>query len=115
LSPSPRPIPPDCSICIRKGRIEVGADADVVVWDPQGSKTLSAKTHHSKNDFNVFEGRTVKGIPTYTLSQGRIVWADGQLRTVAGQGRYIKRPAFGANFDALARRASLHAPTAVVR
>lgn len=99
----------------RKGRIEVGADADVVVWDPQGSKTLSAKTHHSKNDFNVFEGRTVKGIPTYTLSQGRIVWADGQLRTVAGQGRYIKRPAFGANFDALALRASLHAPTAVVR
>jgi len=99
----------------RKGRIEAGADADLVVWDPQGSKTLSAKTHHSKNDFNVFEGRTVKGIPRYTLSQGRVVWADGELRAVAGQGRYIKRPAFGANFSACALRASLNAPTAVAR
>ncbi|HEY8907276.1 MAG TPA: dihydropyrimidinase, partial [Rhodoferax sp.] len=47
----------------QKGSVSVGADADIVVWDPTGSKTLSAKTQFSKGDFNVFEGRTVKGIP----------------------------------------------------
>ena len=48
----------------RKGSVSAGADADLVVWDPQGSKTLSVKTQHSKVDFNIFEGMTVRGIPT---------------------------------------------------
>lgn len=99
----------------RKGRVAVGADADLVVWDPNGSKTLSAKTHHSKNDFNVFEGRTVRGIPRYTVSQGTLVWADGDLRAREGAGRYIKRPAFTADFSANALRERLLAPTAVQR
>jgi dihydropyrimidinase len=46
----------------RKGVIAAGADADIVLWDAEGSKTLSVKTQFSKGDFNVFEGRTVKGI-----------------------------------------------------
>lgn len=99
----------------RKGCIAVGADADLVLWDPAGSKTLSAATQHSKGDFNIFEGRTVTGIPSHTISQGRLVWADGDLRAVAGAGRYIKRPAFGAGFAAVARRARELAPTAVER
>jgi dihydropyrimidinase len=99
----------------RKGIVAVGADADLVVWDPTGSKTLSAKTHHSKNDFNIFEGRTVQGIPTYTVSQGNLVWVNGELRAQAGAGRYIKRPAFGSNFAANALRAKTLAPTAVKR
>src|SRR5574337_1270829 len=99
----------------QKGSVSVGADADLVVWDPQGSKTLSARTQHSKGDFNVFEGRTVRGIPSHTLSQGELVFAQGDLRAVRGKGRYIKRPAFGTHFAAVKLRAETLAPTAVAR
>jgi dihydropyrimidinase len=99
----------------QKGCVAVGADADLVVWDPSGTKTLSAKTQHSKGDFNIFEGRTVRGIPSHTLSQGELVFVQGDLRAVKGKGRYIKRPAFGANFAANKLRAEALAPTAVKR
>jgi len=78
----------------RKGLVAVGSDADVVVWDPQGTRTISAKTQHNKGGFNVFEGRTVKGIPTTTLAAGKVVWHQGELRAVEGAGRHIDRPAF---------------------
>jgi len=78
----------------RKGIIAPGADADIVVWDPHGTRTISAKTQFSKGGFNVFEGRTVRGIPSYTLAAGEIVFARGELRAVAGAGRHIDRPAF---------------------
>lgn len=99
----------------QKGSVSVGADADLVVWDPAGTKNLSAKTQFSKGDFNVFEGRTVKGIPSHTLSQGKLVFVQGDLRAEQGSGRYLKRPAFGANFAANALRAEVLTPTAVQR
>ncbi|HSV51080.1 MAG TPA: amidohydrolase family protein, partial [Burkholderiaceae bacterium] len=99
----------------RKGVVAEGADADLVLWDPQGSKTFSAKTQHSKGDFNIFEGRTVRGIASHTVSAGRLVYARGELRAEPGAGRYLKRPPFGANFQAAARRAKDLAPTAVPR
>jgi dihydropyrimidinase len=99
----------------RKGCIAPGADADVVLWDPKGSKTISAKTHHSKGDFNIFEGRTVRGLASHTVSRGNLVWADGDLRARQGAGQYVKRPAFGTNFEAVARRSHDLAPTPVQR
>ena len=99
----------------RKGCVAVGADADLVVWDPEGTKTLSVKTQHSKGDFNIFEGRTVKGIPSHTVSQGELVFVQGDLRAVQGKGRYIKRPAFSDNFTANRLRSETLAPTPVVR
>ncbi|HEX8477330.1 MAG TPA: dihydropyrimidinase [Telluria sp.] len=78
----------------RKGVIAVGADADIVVWDPAGTKTLSAATQHSKGGFNIFEGRTVRGIPSTTIAAGKVVYANGDLRAEAGAGRHIDRPAF---------------------
>lgn len=99
----------------QKGTIQVGSDADIVVWDPSGSKTLSAKTQHSKGDFNIFEGRTVTGIPSHTISQGKVVFVNGDLRAEQGVGRYIKRPAFGPQFNAVQKRAEALAPTAVQR
>ena len=99
----------------QKGSVSVGADADLVVWDPAGTKTLSVKTQHSKGDFNIFEGRTVKGIPSHTISQGELVYVQGDLRAVKGKGRYIKRPAFSDNFTANKLRAETLAPTAVKR
>ena len=99
----------------QKGSVSIGADADLVVWDPAGTKTLSAKTQFSKNDFNIFEGRTVKGIPSHTLSQGKLVFVQGDLRAERGAGRYLKRPAFGANFAANKLRAEVLTPTPVIR
>ena len=99
----------------QKGTLSAGADADIVVWDPQGTKTLSAKTQYSKGDFNIFEGMTVRGIPSHTISQGKLVFVRGELRAEKGVGRYIKRPAFGSNFDAVHKRAEVNAPSAVMR
>ena len=99
----------------QKGSVSVGADADLVVWDPAGTKTLSVKTQHSKGDFNIFEGRTVRGIPSHTVSQGELVYVQGDLRAVQGKGRYIKRPAFGPDFGAVQQRAKVQMPTAVTR
>ncbi|MCX7276356.1 MAG: dihydropyrimidinase [Burkholderiales bacterium] len=99
----------------RKGCVVAGADADLVVWDPAGTKTLSAKTQKSLGDFNIFEGRTVTGVPSHTLSQGKVVYANGDLRAERGVGKYVKRPPFGPQFDALAKKTALQAPHPVSR
>jgi len=99
----------------QKGTVSVGADADIVVWDPEGTRTISAKTHHQNVDFNIFEGKTVKGIPTHTISRGKVVWANGELKAVQGAGRYVDRPAFNPVFEALNKQAEINTPTAVER
>ena len=99
----------------RKGTIQVGSDADIVVWNPDGERTISAKTHHQNVDFNIFEGRTVKGIPTHTISQGEVVWDNGELKAIEGKGRYINRPAFSPVYDAVKKTAALKEPQAVDR
>jgi dihydropyrimidinase len=76
----------------RKGAVAVGADADLVVWDPAGTRTISAATHHGKGDFSIYEGMQVTGVPAVTLSRGAVVWRDGQLRAERGAGRYVDRP-----------------------
>ena len=96
----------------RKGAIEPGADADIVVWDPAAHKTISAKTHRQKVDFNIFEGMEVTGLASHTVSQGVIVYKYGDLRAVRGAGRYVKRPAFHPMFDALSRRPATTASAA---
>jgi dihydropyrimidinase len=63
-----------------------------VVWDPDASKTISAKTHHMNLDVNVFEGMRVTGLPVVTLSQGKVAWQNGQLRVERGAGRCVRRP-----------------------
>jgi len=99
----------------RKGAISVGADADIIIWDPEKKRTISAKTHHQNVDFNIFEGMEVRGANTVTLSQGRIVYKDGELRTVRGAGRYIDRPVFGIYNNALDIQHKLNAPKCVKR
>ncbi|QNN56513.1 dihydropyrimidinase [Diaphorobacter ruginosibacter] len=99
----------------RKGFVGVGADADIVLWDPKATKTMSVKTQHSKGDFNIFEGRQVTGIPSHTISRGKVVYANGDLRAEKNAGQYFKRPAFGPNFQAVQKRAQDLAPAAVER
>ncbi|MCC1692167.1 dihydropyrimidinase, partial [Salmonella enterica subsp. enterica serovar Indiana] len=95
------------------GAIRVGADADLVLWDPQGTRTISAKTHHQRVDFNIFEGKTVRGVPSHTISQGKLVWVDGDLRAERGAGRYVERPAYPAVFEQLRKRAEHSRPVAI--
>ncbi len=99
----------------RKGSVTVGADADLVVWDPEGTRTISAKTQFAKGGFNVFEGRTVRGVPSHTVSAGKVVFRQGALQVEEGAGRYIARPSFSPMFDALGRHAKNNAPIKVAR
>ncbi|HEY8011265.1 MAG TPA: dihydropyrimidinase [Rudaea sp.] len=91
----------------RKGALEVGADADLVLWDANATRTISAKTHHQNVDFNVFEGRVVKGLARRTISAGKLTWNDGDLRAERGAGRYLSRPLNGPYFEANSKRHAL--------
>ncbi len=75
----------------RKGTIAAGSDADIVVWDPKASQTLSAKTHHMRVDYNPYEGRKVKGKATVVLSRGEVVVEGGEFRGKKGRGKFLKR------------------------
>jgi len=88
----------------KKGCIQIGADADIVVWDPAATKTISVKTHHQNIDTNIFEGMQVTGLASHTFTRGQLAYVDGDLRAVRGSGEYVKRPAFSAAFDALAKQ-----------
>ena len=99
----------------RKGSISVGADADIVVWDPDATKTISAKTHHQNVDFNIFEGMTVQGCASHTLSHGKLVYADGKLDVERGAGRYVDRPPYADYYGALRIQAELARPVPVQR
>jgi len=99
----------------RKGSLTAGADADVVVWDPEGARTISAKTHHMNIDFNIYEGMEVIGVPAYTISQGNVVYERGELKSVRGAGRYVKRPCFPSYWHSQQRRNEVAKQTPVER
>ncbi|HUL59301.1 MAG TPA: dihydropyrimidinase [Anaeromyxobacteraceae bacterium] len=86
----------------RKGSLQPGADADVIVLDPARTRTLSAATQHQRTDFSVWEGLTVKGVVVHTLAGGRHVLADGDLRIEPGAGRFLARAPFGPAYERLA-------------
>jgi dihydropyrimidinase len=75
----------------RKGTIAPGSDADLVVFDPDRSFTLSAKTLHMKVDYNPYEGRQVTGATDTVLSRGRLVIEDGTFVGRSGAGSFLKR------------------------
>ena len=99
----------------RKGSVSPGADADLVVWDPERERTISKETHHQNVDFNIFEGMTVRGANVATLSQGKVVYQDGELRVERGSGRYITRPVYAPYYEALDKTTRRNAPQAVAR
>ncbi len=100
----------------QKGAILPGSDADLVVWDPKLSKTISAANQKSIIDYNVFEGVKVNGLPRYTLSRGDVVWTHGQNdQPQPGRGKFVKRRPFAAVNQALSKWKEITAPRAVTR
>ena len=75
----------------RKGTIAVGSDADIVVFDPNRSATLSVKTLHMKVDYNPYEGRTVQGSPSFVIANGTVVVEGDAFVGRAGAGRFLRR------------------------
>ena len=78
----------------RKGTIQVGADADIVAFDPHAKKTIRAEDMHSAADWDPFEGWGVEGWPRMTLSRGEVVVDRGQVLARPGRGRLLKRDRF---------------------
>jgi dihydropyrimidinase len=75
----------------KKGTIAPGADADIVLYDPRGSYTMSAATHHMNVDYSAYEGKTVAGRSRTVLSRGRVIIDGGQYLGHSGHGRFTPR------------------------
>src|SRR5690606_16830593 len=99
----------------KKGAVLVGADADLVVWDPARSKTISAKTQQSAIDYNVFEGIAVKGLPRFVLTRGRLSVVEDEMRHEPGHGQFIAREPKNPVNRALSQWKAITAPRAVER
>jgi dihydropyrimidinase len=75
----------------RKGVIQPGSDADIVIYDPAAKQILSAATHHMNVDYSAYEGMQITGKVETTLSRGRVVVDAGQYQGSAGHGRFLGR------------------------
>ncbi|QQP31655.1 Dihydropyrimidinase, partial [Caligus rogercresseyi] len=79
----------------QKGVIAPGSDADVIIWDPNTTTTVSKETHELNVDFNIFEGMTLHGIAETVIASGRIVKSPEEgLRVCTGSGRFVANPPF---------------------
>lgn len=78
----------------RKGTIAVGSDADLVIFDPSRKHTISARNHHMRVDYSMFEGIQVTGMPDVVLSRGRVVVEGDKFLGRAGAGEFLKRSTF---------------------
>jgi dihydropyrimidinase len=78
----------------RKGTIAVGSDADLVIFDPKRQHTISAKTHHMRVDYSMFEGIHVTGMPDMVFSRGRLMVDGDQFHGKPGSGNFLKRATY---------------------
>ncbi|XP_066589606.1 dihydropyrimidinase isoform X4 [Prorops nasuta] len=78
----------------QKGVIAIGSDADIVIWDPNKTRTISALSHQQAVDFNIFEGMEIHGVPEYVIVNGRVCVDEREVKVVHGYGKYIQSPTF---------------------
>jgi dihydropyrimidinase len=81
----------------QKGTIAIGSDADIVIFDPNVERVISAETHHMAVDYNAFEGIKITGEPVSVLSRGNFVIRDKQFVGKPGTGKFLKRAKYGSN------------------
>lgn len=74
-----------------KGRIQVGADADLVVWDPEAERVLGPDTLHENVDWTPFAGLRVRGVPEWVLGRGEFLVEEGRAVAPEGRGRFLER------------------------
>ncbi len=74
-----------------KGSVSVGADADLVIYDPNRKRKISAETHHMDVDYSCYEGRTVQGASDIVLSRGSVVVRHGEFTGRKGHGKFLRR------------------------
>jgi glycine cleavage system pyridoxal-binding protein P len=118
------------NICTAQVLLAVMASMYAVYHGPEGLRRMARRikflaewlaaglrAHGAKVDDSgpFFDTLVVRGVAAATLSQGKLVYTQGELRTVRGAGRYLKRQPFGANFDAVKRRSQALTPSAVAR
>jgi len=99
----------------KKGAILEGADADIIVWDPDLTKTITAKSQQSAIDYNVFEGIEVKGLPRFVLTRGEVAVDNGEITAKPGHGEFVAREARGAVNQALSTWKEVVAPRKIER
>jgi dihydropyrimidinase len=87
----------------RKGTIAPGSDADIVVWDPEKKLTISAATHHSNINYNLYEGTEVQGAPEVVLVRGQVIVENDELVAQPGAGQFLKRARVGEELASAAR------------
>jgi dihydropyrimidinase len=75
----------------QKGTIAIGADADIAIWDPEETRTVTVEDQHDSMDYTPFEGRQVTGWPVTVLSRGEAVIEGGKLVAEPGRGRFVAR------------------------
>jgi dihydropyrimidinase len=75
----------------RKGTLSVGADADIVVWNPDAAHTIKAEHHHMRTDYNCYEGLEVKGKPEKVYLRGRKIVDGGRWLGENGYGQFLRR------------------------
>lgn len=73
----------------RKGVLQKGSDADVVIFDPAVSHTIKAKNQHLKVDYSMYDGRMCLGFPILVIQRGKILMEKGELKAEPGQAKYI--------------------------
>jgi dihydropyrimidinase len=79
----------------KKGVLAAGSDADLVLWDPNEDLTISAKTHHMRVDYSMFEGFRVRGNARDVYSRGELIVSGGKFIGKPGRGNYLRREARG--------------------
>lgn len=75
----------------QKGKIAVGGDADIVLWDPNETRTVRDEDELSAARHTIYAGKTFTGWPKYTIRRGAVVWEGRQIKAEAGSGKMIPR------------------------